>query len=226
MSWFRSSRRRSPEEEPAPRPEEAVGAVAVRDRPARAELEGRHLAELHELARDAGVPRYRLLRREELIGALSGEPGASSEAPPHTVRIEEASAVSGELVDQIGGLVRQLSSSSQGPNAGDLEQIIGNDATTLLVAKEADGTVVGSLTLVLFRIPTGVRAWIEDVVVDERARGRGVGEALTKEALRRAAERGARTVDLTSRPAREAANRMYARIGFRRRETHVYRLET
>jgi ribosomal protein S18 acetylase RimI-like enzyme len=171
------------------------------------------------------VPRYRLLRREELIGVLSGEPSAPAAAPP-AVRIEEASAVSGELVDRIGGLVRQLSSSSREPNAGELQQIIENDATTLLVAKEADGTVVGSLTLVLFRIPTGVRAWVEDVVVDERARGRGVGEALTKEALRRAAEKGARTVDLTSRPAREAANRMYGRIGFRRRETHVYRLET
>jgi ribosomal protein S18 acetylase RimI-like enzyme len=85
--------------------------------------------------------------------------------------------------------------------------------------------VIGTLTLALFRIPTGVRAWIEDVVVDEAARGRGAGEALTREALRLAEEAGARTVDLTSRPEREAANRLYQRLGFERRSTSVYRLE-
>jgi len=83
--------------------------------------------------------------------------------------------------------------------------------------------VVGSLTLVLFRVPTGVRAWIEDVVVDESSRGTGVGEALVREALSRAAAAGARSVDLTSRPGREAANRLYRRLGFEMRETNVYR---
>jgi ribosomal protein S18 acetylase RimI-like enzyme len=78
---------------------------------------------------------------------------------------------------------------------------------------------------VLFRIPTGVRAWIEDVVVDEAARGQGAGEALTREALRLAESSGARTVDLTSRPSRAAANRLYERVGFERRETHVYRVK-
>jgi ribosomal protein S18 acetylase RimI-like enzyme len=82
---------------------------------------------------------------------------------------------------------------------------------------------VGSLTLAMFRIPTGVRAWIEDVVVDESARGRGVGEALTQEALGRARAAGARTVELTSRPSREAANRLYLRLGFEVRDTNVYR---
>ena len=67
----------------------------------------------------------------------------------------------------------------------------------------------------MFRIPTGRRAWIEDVVVDSAQRGKGVGEALTREALRVAQAAGATTVDLTSRPSREAANRLYQRIGFR-----------
>ena len=80
------------------------------------------------------------------------------------------------------------------------------------------------LTLAVFRIPTGIRAWIEDVVVDAEARGRGVGEALTREAVRVAGTHGARTVDLTSRPSREAANRLYQRLGFERRDTNVYRL--
>ena len=179
------------------------------------------------------MPRYRLLRREELIGVLSGEPApagatavATRAAAPAAFSVDEARTVSNALVDRIGALMSQLSSSAPAPGAAELEQITRGDATTLLVATEGDGTVVGALTLVVFRIPTGVRAWIEDVVVDERARGRGVGEALTREALRRARERGARTVDLTSRPQREAANRMYGRIGFQRRETHVYRLET
>jgi ribosomal protein S18 acetylase RimI-like enzyme len=83
--------------------------------------------------------------------------------------------------------------------------------------------IVGMLTLVTFRLPTGVRAWIEDVVVDGGSRGRGVGEALTLAALEIAADRGAQTVDLTSRPSREAANRLYRRMGFEPRETNVYR---
>jgi len=77
--------------------------------------------------------------------------------------------------------------------------------------------------LVTFRIPTGIRAWIEDVVVDESARGHGVGEALNQAAIQEARQKGAVTVDLTSRPSREAANRLYQRIGFVQRDTNVYR---
>jgi ribosomal protein S18 acetylase RimI-like enzyme len=94
-----------------------------------------------------------------------------------------------------------------------------------LYVAEVDGQVVGSLTLVFFAIPTGVRAIIEDVVVDEGARGSGVGEGLTRAALDRARLEGCKTVDLTSRPSREAANRLYQRIGFVQRETNVYRYE-
>lgn len=86
-----------------------------------------------------------------------------------------------------------------------------------------DGRIVGSLTLAMFRIPTGIRAWIEDVVVDDSARGHGVGEALNRAALDFAKQHGAITVDLTSRPSRVAANRLYQRIGFVARETNIYR---
>ncbi len=100
-------------------------------------------------------------------------------------------------------------------------------ATVLLVARDGEPPeIVGTLTLVVFRIPTGLRAWVEDVVVDDSVRGRGVGSALTREALRRAEAAGARTVDLTSRPSREAANRLYRRLGFELRETNVYRYST
>jgi ribosomal protein S18 acetylase RimI-like enzyme len=142
------------------------------------------------------------------------------------VRVEEATAVSEDLVDAIGRLVGQLSSSAAPPGREELEQMVASDASRLLLAYDGDGGVVGTLTLVLFRIPTGLRAWIEDVVVDESARGQGVGEALNREALRLAGEAGARNVDLTSRPAREAANRLYRRLGFERRETNVYRYES
>jgi ribosomal protein S18 acetylase RimI-like enzyme len=141
------------------------------------------------------------------------------------VAIEEAKAVDDELVDAFTRLIPQLSRSNPPPGREQLEDLVRSEASHLLVARDDAGAIVGSLTLVVFRIPTAVRAWIEDVVVDESARGQGVGEALNREALRLAAELGARTVDLTSRPSREAANRLYQRIGFKPRETNVYRYE-
>jgi ribosomal protein S18 acetylase RimI-like enzyme len=138
------------------------------------------------------------------------------------LQVEEVSEVSAELVAAIEGLVGQPSSSAATPSGAELEEIVASPATRLLVAR-GDGGIVGTLTLALFRIPTGVRAWVEDVVVDEGSRGKGVGEALTREALRLAREAGARTVDLTSRPSRADADRLYERLGFRARETTVYR---
>ena len=139
--------------------------------------------------------------------------------------IEEAHDASEELLAAVAALVAQLSRSAASPTAQRLEEIVSYPASRLLIARDANGEVVGMLTLALFPIPTGVRAWIEDVVVDERARKQGIAAALTQEALRLAAEHGARTVELTSRPDREAANRLYASLGFRRRETNVYRYE-
>jgi ribosomal protein S18 acetylase RimI-like enzyme len=144
---------------------------------------------------------------------------------PREVRIEEVSDVFDGLLPVVEGLVRQLSRSAVSPTQAELEAIVASPASRLLVARDADGAIVGTLTLVVFRIPTGVRAWIEDVVVDRAAQGRGVGQALTTAAVRLAYENGARTVDLTSRPSREAANRMYQKLGFRARETIVYRFE-
>jgi ribosomal protein S18 acetylase RimI-like enzyme len=141
------------------------------------------------------------------------------------VAITPATTVSEELVAALARLVPQLSSSAEAPTREELEAIVASPATTLLVARDDDGAIVGSLTLALFRTPTGARAWIEDVVVDHDVRGRGIGEALVEEAIRLAAEAGSRTVDLTSRQSREAANRLYEKIGFRTRETNVYRYE-
>jgi ribosomal protein S18 acetylase RimI-like enzyme len=135
-----------------------------------------------------------------------------------------AEAATPDLVAAVTRLLPQLSSSAPPPTPAQLEEIVKSPATQLLVAR-IDGEVVGALTLVVFRIPSGVRAWIEDVVVDEATRGQGVGEALNREALRLAAEKGAKTVELTSRPSREAANRLYQRLGFEARETNVYRYD-
>ena len=140
------------------------------------------------------------------------------------IQIEIASTVTDELVSAFERLIPQLSSSSPPPTREHLEQIVGSDSCSLLIARDGQ-QIVGSLTLVVFPIPTGARAWIEDVVVDSTARGKGVGEALNREALRIAKERGAVTVDLTSRPSREAANRLYQRIGFQKRDTNVYRYD-
>jgi ribosomal protein S18 acetylase RimI-like enzyme len=140
------------------------------------------------------------------------------------VEIVTVTDVTEELVAAFGRLIPQLSRSNPAPTAERLGEIAGSDATLLLIAREEE-RILGSLTLAIFRIPTGLRAWIEDVVVDETARGKGVGEALNLEALRLASDAGATTVDLTSRPSREAANRLYQRLGFEPRQTNVYRYE-
>ena len=131
--------------------------------------------------------------------------------------------VTDEISDAFNYLIPQLSSSSAVPSQEQLQEIATNDSLFIARDPDAGGKILGSLTLVSFRIPTGVRAWIEDVVVDAAARGKGIGEALTRAALERAAELGARTVDLTSRPSREAANRLYQRVGFKLRESNLYR---
>jgi ribosomal protein S18 acetylase RimI-like enzyme len=139
--------------------------------------------------------------------------------------IQKITEVTDELEAAFRRLEPQLSSSNPPPTREQLAEMVGSPAITLLVAREPDagGEIVGSLTLAMFRIPTGLRAWIEDVIVDESQRGKGIGETLTREALAAAQGAGATTVDLTSRPSREAANRLYQRIGFERRDTNVYR---
>ena len=138
--------------------------------------------------------------------------------------VEIAREATDEVLEALHRLIPQLSSSSAPVSAAELRDIVTSDSSVLFIAR-LDNRIVGSLTLATFRIPTGIRAWIEDVVVDESARGHGVGEALNRAALDEAKRRGAKTVDLTSRPSREAANRLYRRIGFAARETNVYRYE-
>jgi len=139
-----------------------------------------------------------------------------------TAEVTICETVTDEVVDAFARLIPQLSSSNPPPTRSQLEILVSSEASTLFLAR-VEGRIVGSLTLATFRIPTGVRAWIEDVVVDEQARGHGVGEALNRAALDLARAEGASTVELTSRPSREAANRLYLRMGFVVRDTNVYR---
>ena len=135
----------------------------------------------------------------------------------------EATETTPEIVAAVQRLLPMLSSTAAQPTRADVARIVESDSARLLVARDESG-IVGMLTLVIFPIPSGLRAWIEDVVVDGAARGKGVGEKLNTGAIELARSAGVRTIDLTSRPSRDAANRLYKRLGFEPRNTNVYRL--
>ena len=143
------------------------------------------------------------------------------------VEVTIATEATTEIIAAFELLLPQLSNFAKGVTHEALVEIIATPTNTLLLARDRalGGQIVGALTLVIFRIPTATRAWIEDVVVDSSARGRGVGEALTRKAVQLALERGARTIDLTSRRSREAAHRVYEKAGFTIRDTSVYRYD-
>ena len=126
-------------------------------------------------------------------------------------------------VQAIASLVAQLSSSAASFSRSDLEAMLTDPATTLF-ATRVGGEIVGITTVVIFRAATGVRAFIDDVVVMPTYRGQRLGDALVRAAIQHAASLGVQKIDLTSRPSREAANRLYQRLGFERRQTNVYRL--
>ena len=127
------------------------------------------------------------------------------------------------LAEALVGLVPQLSRSNPPPTLEQVEAMLAHEAITQFLAREDDGTIVGVSTLAIFPIPTGRRAWIEDVIVDEASAGQGIGALLTTAMLDHAKAQGCVSVDLTSRPSREAANHLYKKLGFEPRSTNVYR---
>lgn len=140
------------------------------------------------------------------------------------MHIELKSHFDKALLDEANRLLPQLSGSAKPMTEVELRAILDSDTSHLLIAEDA-GHLCGMLTLAIFRIPTGVRAWIEDVVVDEAQRGQGVGKLLVNAAIDLARSQGAATIDLTSRPSREAANRLYRKLGFEPRDTNIYRIK-
>ena len=139
------------------------------------------------------------------------------------IAIHEISSADEKTLRAVNELIPQLSQSASVMNEMQLRRLVESQATKLYFAQEGD-VVLGMLSLVVFSIPTGTKAWVEDVVVAQVARGKGVGMALMNHAFAVAKNAGAKSVDLTSRPSREAANKLYQKLGFTARETNVYRL--
>ena len=142
------------------------------------------------------------------------------------IKIFEITEMSQKVYDAFERLLPQLSSSAKIPTWDELSDLIASKAGIVLAAvddEDPEEKILGTMTLVVFRIPTGVRAWVEDVVVDKEARGQGIGEKLIRASIERAKEEGAKTIDLTSRPSRVEAHRLYKRCGFEMRETCVFR---
>ena len=138
------------------------------------------------------------------------------------MRIEAATEATGELLDAFQRLVPQLTQNNPPPSIDQLTALVKSESSTLLIARADDLSIVGALSLTVYRVPTGIRSIIEDVVVDESARGQGIGEALMRRAMEIAKEKGAAHITLTSNQKRDAANRLYIRMGFKRRETNAY----
>jgi ribosomal protein S18 acetylase RimI-like enzyme len=140
------------------------------------------------------------------------------------MHIEKASEVTEELYEALNRFVPQLGAHKVPPTGEELQKLVESESSSLLVARDPDESspIAGILCLTVYRVPTGVRSLIEDVVVDEALRRRGIGEALVRHAIDLARAAGADGVSLTSNPQREAANRLYQAIGFQLRQTNPY----
>ena len=141
------------------------------------------------------------------------------------MQIEIVTKATVELYEAFQRLIPQLTNNNPPPSFDDLSALVRDAASTLMIARDDTGVIVGALTLAAYRVPSGVRAMVEDVIVDGSARGQGVGEALVQRAIELAKEKGVGTIALTSSPFREAANRLYVKVGFTKRETNAYQLK-
>jgi ribosomal protein S18 acetylase RimI-like enzyme len=141
------------------------------------------------------------------------------------MRIEIVKKVDEELHGAFQRLVPQLTNNNPPPSSEELTALIEDKSSTLIIARDEKENIVGALTLAVYHVPTGARSIIEDVVVDESARGQGIGEALMKRAIVLAREKGAKNISLTSNPMRQAANRLYSKVGFIKRDTNVYQIK-
>lgn len=140
------------------------------------------------------------------------------------MEIHQLTQITPEVLTAFERLIPQLAPGCPVPTREQLEKIIRSESTIIFIAAE-NGEIAGTLTLVICRLMTGAKAWIEDVVVDSAMRGRGIGKLLTQYAIGYAARCGIGKIDLTSSPERIAANALYKQLGFMKRETNVYRYE-
>jgi ribosomal protein S18 acetylase RimI-like enzyme len=201
--------------------EQGAGKLAS---PVREEADGKGPKPRAPRRRPTSLDREGLETEQEPPRQPLTQPTSSSTVRPMSIEVEAVRHVTDELVEACRRLLPQLSSSAAPLSADDLARVANHQANTLFVAR-SQGAIVGMLTLVTFPLPSGLRARIEDVVVDQDARGQGVGTALTMAALALAQQQGARSVDLTSRASRTAANRLYQQLGFQLRDSNVYRYQ-
>ncbi|MDO8755278.1 MAG: GNAT family N-acetyltransferase [Anaerolineales bacterium] len=138
------------------------------------------------------------------------------------MQIEIVTLADDELYGAFQRLVPQLTDNNPPPSRDDLSALVRDTGSTLMVARNENGEIVGALTLAVYRVLTGIRSVIEDVVVDISARGQGIGEALMRRAIELAREKGAGSITLTSNPKRLEANNLYLRVGFTKRDTNAY----
>ena len=141
------------------------------------------------------------------------------------MEIKELKESTSTVMAELQKLIEQLSTKSHIISKKKLNKIIQDESTQLFIAKETGGKIIGTLTLVSYQIPTGLKFWIEDVVVDSNFRGRGVGQKLTESAMEYAEKKGGSSINLTSNPKRKAAHQLYVKMGFKQRETDVFRYE-
>lgn len=139
------------------------------------------------------------------------------------MKIYKLTTVTDQVLDAFKNLIPQLAPDCALPTKEDLEAIVNSPTTRLFIAEE-QGQILGTLTLVFTKIPTGDKVWIEDVVVDNAARGKGVGVQLMEFSIAYVKSQNIKTINLTSSPDRVAANTLYQKLGFIKRETNVYRL--
>ncbi len=140
------------------------------------------------------------------------------------MRIEIVTKADDELWEAFQRLVPQLTNNNPPPAFDDLAALVQDAASTLMVARDDEGVIIGALSLTVYRVPTGIRSIVEDVIVDISARGQGIGEALMLRAVELAREKGASNISLSSNPARVAANQMYVKMGFQKRNTNAYKM--
>ena len=140
------------------------------------------------------------------------------------IHLEQAREASEELLTAMQRLMAQLTAQPS-PDAVELDEMLSSGATALFLARQADKSIIGMAALTIFRVPSGLKAWIEDVVVDEAQRGKGIGQALTEACITHARTRGVSSIHLTSNPRRIAANKLYQKLGFQRHETNLYQLK-
>ena len=141
------------------------------------------------------------------------------------MQLEIATKADDELYEAFQRLVPQLTDNNPPPSLNDLADLVRDSSSTLIIARNDTHDIIGALTLAVYRVPTGIRSVIEDVIVDISARGEGVGEALMLRGIELARKKGAGNISLTSNPIRVAANKLYLRVGFTKRETNAYQMK-